>query len=124
MNKFTSVLAAVALPALAFACNQTQAQASPEAKPAPADTALRQTVNVDGSGFHPAQISAKSGQKVTLVFHRTTDSTCAKQVVFKDLGIRKELPLNQDAEVTVTAKSPELTFACGMDMLRGSVVVH
>lgn len=88
------------------------------------ETLLRQTVTVDGAGFHPEKITAKAGQSVTLVFRRVTDATCAKQVVFKDLGIRKELPLNQDVEVQLTAKTPALTFVCGMDMLRGSLVVQ
>ncbi len=125
MKAFSKLLAAVvALPLLLGACEQKAQEASSEAKAEPAaEKALRQAVTVDGSGFHPEKVTAAAGQNVTLVFRRVTDATCAKQVVFKDLGIRKDLPLNEDVEVTVTAKSPALTFACGMDMLRGSVVV-
>ena len=45
--------------------------------------------------------------------------------MFPDLGIRRDLPLGVPVAVDVTAPaSGNLTFACGMDMLRGSVVVH
>jgi len=106
-------------------CSKKPTEPSSETQGQPASgAALRQVVTVDGAGFHPAEISAKPGQAVTLVFHRVTDDTCAKQVVFGDAGIRKDLPLNQDVEVTVTAKRPALGFACGMGMLHGSVVVR
>lgn len=126
MNKFTSALCVVTAAAtLLTACNKGQAQASPDTKAATpaAAGALRQTVTVDGTGFHPSEIAAVNGQTVTLVFHRVTDATCGKQVVFKDLGIKKDLPLNQDVEITVKAAGT-IAFACGMDMLKGAIVAR
>lgn len=100
-------------------------EASPETKGAvPSEAVQRRAITVDGTGFHPSEISGKPGQKVSLVFRRTTDATCAKQVVFKDLGIRKELPLDQETEVTVTVGNAPIGFACGIDMLRGSIVAQ
>src|SRR5512141_12807 len=62
----------------------------------------RVTVEVTQDGFVPKEIPAKAGQAITLVVTRKTDLTCAKQIVFADLGVQKDLPLNQAVEVTVT----------------------
>jgi plastocyanin domain-containing protein len=57
-------------------------------------------------------------------FVRTTDQTCATEVVFPDLGINQKLPLNQPVKVDVpTDAAKTLTFQCGMGMYKGSVVV-
>lgn len=85
----------------------------------------RVTVEVTDEGFVPKEIPAKAGQPITLVVTRKTDMTCAKQIVFADLGVEKELPMNQAVEVTVTPKkSGDLRFACGMDMIAGKLVVE
>ena len=45
-------------------------------------------------------------------------------VVFPDLKITKPLPLNEKGLVQLPAQpARELRFACGMDMLKGKVVV-
>jgi plastocyanin domain-containing protein len=73
----------------------------------------------------PSEIPAKVGQPITLVVTRKTDLTCAKQIVFADLGVTKDLPLDQAVEVTVTPKKAgDLGFACGMDMVTGKLVVQ
>lgn len=85
----------------------------------------RVTVEVTQEGFVPKEIQAKAGQPITLVVTRRTDLTCAKQIVFADLGVEKELPMNEAVEVTVTpTKSGELRFACGMDMVSGKLIVQ
>ena len=85
----------------------------------------RVTVEVTQEGFVPKEIPAKAGQAITLVVTRKTDLTCAKQIVFADLGVERELPLNQAVEVTVTpAKPGDLRFACDMDMVAGKLVVQ
>lgn len=85
----------------------------------------RVSVEVTQQGFVPKDIPAKVGQAVTLVVTRKTDLTCAKQIVFADLGVQKALPLNQAVEITVTpTKAGDLRFACGMDMIAGKLVVQ
>ncbi len=85
----------------------------------------RVTVEVTQDGFVPKEIQAKVSQSITLVVTRKTDMTCAKQIVFADLGVEKELPMNQAVEVTVTpTKAGDLRFACGMDMIAGKLVVR
>jgi len=85
----------------------------------------RVMVEVTQDGFMPKEIPAKVGQPITLVVTRKTDLTCAKQIVFADLGVTKDLPMNQAVEVTVTpTKAGDLRFACDMDMVGGKLVVQ
>jgi len=85
----------------------------------------RVAVEVTQEGFVPNEIHAKVGEPITLVVTRKTDLTCAKQFVFADFGVEKELPLDQPVEVTVTpTKAGDLGFACGMDMVTGKLIVQ
>jgi plastocyanin domain-containing protein len=71
----------------------------------------RVAVEVTQDGFVPKEIPAKVGQPITLVF--------------ADMGIEKELPLNEAVEVTLTPdRQGELRFACDMDMVAGKLVVE
>jgi plastocyanin domain-containing protein len=55
---------------------------------------------------------------------RTTDKTCATEVVFPELGVRKQLPLNQPVVVDIPTDSARtLNFQCGMAMYKGMLVV-
>lgn len=82
-------------------------------------------VEITGSGYKPDSVTAEAGKPVTITFVRRTEATCGTEVVFPDLKIEKPLPLNKPVEVTITpVKSGDLRFTCGMDMLRGKVVVR
>jgi plastocyanin domain-containing protein len=81
-------------------------------------------VTVDGQGFHPDRIPAKVGEPVTLVVTRTTDETCGTEIVVPAMAIDRKLPLNEKVEITLTPQARgEIAFACGMDMLKGTIVV-
>jgi plastocyanin domain-containing protein len=82
-------------------------------------------VNISMVGFDPASIEAKAGQPLKLAFFRPNAQNCAQEVVFPDLGIRKELPPGQTTVVDITpSKSGTFGFACGMNMLRGQLIVQ
>jgi plastocyanin domain-containing protein len=82
-------------------------------------------VAVTGDGFVPARIKVQKGQKVQLVVTRKTDRTCATEIVIKDQGINKKLPLNQPVMVEFTpTKSGQIRYACAMDMIAGVIVVE
>ena len=88
----------------------------------------RADISITRRGFEPDHVAVKKGEAITLAFTRKTDSTCAKQVVV-ELGdgnsIKKDLPLDQTVEVRATfAKTGELRYACGMDMVHGTLSVH
>ena len=60
-----------------------------------------------------------------LTFLRTTDKTCGTEVVFPSLNIKRALPLNEAVVIEFTpAKSGDIAFACGMNMLHGTIVVQ
>lgn len=94
--------------------------------PAPSATAAGvMEIQVDSSGFVPAHLTAPVNQELKLRVTRTTDQTCATEIVIKDLGISKPLPLNQPVEVTFTpTKKGDLRFACAMDMIAGTIHVQ
>ncbi len=81
-------------------------------------------VKVDESGFAPSSIEVKKGVPTQLIFTRTSDSTCATEVVFPDLNVTKELPLNTPVAITVpTDVDRTLVFQCGMGMYRSKLVI-
>jgi plastocyanin domain-containing protein len=84
-------------------------------------------VTASEHGFSPSSLKLPSGgpgSHASVSFVRTTDQTCATEVVFPDLGINQKLPLNQPVKIDVpTDAAKTLTFQCGMGMYKGSVVV-
>ena len=130
---FYLALAAVALPLAA--CSKETDTASAAAADAPASgeqaelhsaTAGRVVaIDVGDQGFKPSKIEVKKGERTTLRFVRSSDKTCAKKVVFPDIKLEKELPLNQPVDVVVpTDKSRALVFQCGMGMYKSSVLIN
>jgi len=82
-------------------------------------------LTVDGGGFHPGSLTIPAGRPITLVVTRTSDNTCAKEVVFPSLNETRRLPLNQPVEIRIPPQEKgTLTFACGMDMYHGRLVVQ
>jgi plastocyanin domain-containing protein len=91
---------------------------------APADT-QRIAIAVTERGFEPERITVHAGEPVTLVVTRKTDQTCATEFVIKDEGINRPLPLDQPVAITFTPRRRgELSYACGMDMVRGQILVR
>lgn len=82
-------------------------------------------VLVTEQGYEPAKLTVRVGTPVRLTFVRTTDKTCGTEVVFPSLNIRRPLPLNQPVAIEFTPKaSGEIGFVCGINMLRGTLVVE
>lgn len=83
------------------------------------------TIEVTKDGFVPAEVKVKAGHPVKLVVTRKVDRTCATEIVIKDFNINKPLPLNQAVEVLFTPSKPgKFRFACGMDMIAGTIIVE
>ncbi len=81
-------------------------------------------IRVDKNGFSPSSIDVEPDHKLNLVFNRVGDDNCGSVVVFPKLKIRKNLPVGKDVIVSVIpAASGQITFACGMGMYKGSIVV-
>ncbi len=81
-------------------------------------------VTVKG-GYSPDVIVVKRGAPVRLNFYRDETSSCSEQVVFGEFGIAKDLPAFKTTPIEFTPdKIGEFTFACGMNMLRGKLIVE
>jgi plastocyanin domain-containing protein len=81
------------------------------------------TIRVEG-GYTPNTIEVPLGSRVRLTFDRQEDNPCSEEVVVPDFGIRRDLPAFAKTVVEFTADSPgRHEFACGMGMLRGSILV-
>ena len=106
---------ALGLALAASACSKSQA-AAPLAD-----------VTAGEHGFSPASVklpAGGAGSHMAVTFVRTTERTCATEVVFPDLKIEQKLPLNQVVSVDLPTDSAKtLTFQCGMGMYKGAVVV-
>ncbi len=109
----------------------SSAACSNDAKPAPAkvvsfvgaDGVRRVPIEAGASGYVPDRIPGKPGEKLVLVFTRTVDGECLAQVKGPD-GKQVALPKGTPVELAVTLpQTGAVTFACGMDMFKGTLVV-
>jgi plastocyanin domain-containing protein len=92
-----------------------------------ADAAREQRVkiSVTEKGFVPAVVTVQSGRPVTLLVTRRTARTCATEFVLKTHGINEKLPLGKTVVIRFTPERPgTLDYACGMDMIKGKIVVR
>ena len=81
-------------------------------------------VTVKG-GYSPDVIVVRAGQPVRLEFYRDETASCSEQVVFGDFGIARDLPAFRTTAVEFTPEQAgEYTFTCGMNMMRGKLVVQ
>src|SRR6266540_1427668 len=136
----TLLVAAIALSAAAFGAAQNCCKANAQsccvsmrqpgaASGAAAEATLQNdtqtaTVEVTDKGFEPPSLKLKAGAPAKVTFVRKTDATCAKEVVIKEYKIERKLPLNELVTVEFTPRKGEFTFACGMDMIKGKLVVE
>jgi plastocyanin domain-containing protein len=116
-------LVILALAAL-VACDR-RSGASGEGAPPAAPGELR--VTAGEHGFAPSSLTVPKGppgSMATISFVRTTDQTCATEVVFPDLDVKKELPLYLVVAVEIPGDAARtMTFQCGMGMYKGALLV-
>ncbi len=80
-------------------------------------------VTVKG-GYSPDVIVVKEGTPVRLDFYRDETASCSEQVIFGDFGIARDLPAFKTTPIEFTPdKTGEFTFTCGMNMMRGKLIV-
>jgi plastocyanin domain-containing protein len=76
-------------------------------------------------GYTPDVIVVKRGRPVRLNFYRDETAACSEQVRFPDFGIARDLPAFQTTAIEFTPhESGQFTFTCGMNMMRGTLVVE
>ena|SRR5215475_13248175 len=116
MNKTKSIIVACAL--LFVAISMSAAATVRQ------DGAQTATVEITDKGFEPSSLKLKAGAPAKVTFVRKTDATCAKEVVIKEYKIERKLPLNEPVTIEFTPRKGEFTFACGMDMIKGKLIVE
>lgn len=108
------------------ACDK-KSDASTESPPVPPAAPGELRVIAGEHGFSPSSLTVPKGppgSMATVSFLRTTDQTCATEVVFPDLDIKKSLPLNKPVAVDLPGDAARtLTFQCGMGMYKGALLV-
>ena len=83
------------------------------------------TVSLSERGYSPSRFRLRRGTRARITFIRKTDDSCGQQIVIPAYGINRELPLNTPVTVSfVPRHNGTFNFACGMDMLRGSIIVY
>ena len=76
-------------------------------------------------GYSPDVIRVKEGVPLRLVFDRQEASDCSSRIVFPDFQASKNLPAFGTTTLEFTPdKSGTFGFACGMNMLHGTLIVE
>jgi Cu+-exporting ATPase len=76
-------------------------------------------------GYSPNLIRVQEGVPLRLVFDRQENSDCSARVVFPDFGVSKSLAaFGRTVVDLMPARAGEYGFACGMNMLHGTLVVE
>ncbi|MFH0241267.1 heavy metal translocating P-type ATPase [Streptomyces sp. HK10] len=84
----------------------------------------RVEVRVRG-GYSPDVIRVRRGTPVELVFDRQEAGECTSRVVFPDLRIGAGLPAHTRTTVRIDPDRPgSFGFACGMNMIHGTLLVE
>ena len=82
-------------------------------------------ITVGKNGYEPWRVEARAGVPLTLVVTRTTDQTCATELVLPESGIDRKLPLGEPVTITFTpARTGTLRYACAMRMFQGQIDVR
>ena len=94
-----------------------------EARAAAGGRAL--SVGIGGPGSLTAQGLLKNSNSVRLN-GRATAGECGREVVLPSQNIKKTLTEDQPTEIALhlPQEKGEVTFTCGMNMLRGAIVVE
>jgi len=83
----------------------------------------RLEVTVRG-GYSPEVIRLRQGVPTELIFDRQESGDCTSRVVFPDLRVSAALPAYQRTMVRLDpAKAGTFGFACGMNMIHGTLIV-
>src|SRR6516165_8170485 len=89
-----------------------------------ADGVQRAAVTVRG-GYSPEVLRVRQGVPVELVFDRQESGDCTSRVVFPDFQLSAALPAYQQTTVRLKpADAGEFGFACGMNMIHGTLIVE
>lgn len=89
------------------------------------DGGVQEVEVVVRGGYTPDRIEVTQGRPVRLTFLRQESTPCTEQVILGDFGLSRALPEGERVPVEFTPdRAGEFTFHCGMNMVRGTLVVR
>jgi plastocyanin domain-containing protein len=125
-RKLTKTLLALSLVGAALSASgcARESTAGTPASAAPAPGGVRKVaIQVTANGYEPSPIALRKDEPVELTLTRTTDETCATEIVLEEYGINTKLPLNQAVTVRFTpTKAGELRYGCAMGKMVSGVL--
>jgi plastocyanin domain-containing protein len=133
VSKLFKVLLALTASAVLLSSVSSQAAGAtakdagtPAAAAKSAAPAKRVEIKVTDKGYEPSPITLKKDEPVTLVVTRTTERTCATEIIVDKTDINVPLPLNKPVEIAFTPKeSGKLVYGCHMGkMISGVFMVQ
>ncbi len=82
------------------------------------------TITVQG-GYQPSEVTLKQGVPVRLRFVRKDSGGCGDELLIPDFGVQRPLPgLSETVVDFVPDKTGTFPFTCGMQMMKGTLVVR
>ena len=74
-------------------------------------------------GYKPESFTLRRGELAKITFIRRNEG-CGNILAMPDFGVRRNLPINTPVVVTLRPKrTGTFTFACGMNMYKGQIIV-
>lgn len=110
------------MPTGLVAKGEANVSTGPAASPEAASGNQALAVDTSSGSFAPTQLTAKSGIPIEITFGR--GSGCLSEVVFPDLKVRQSLEEGPVVVNLPALKPGSYSFACGMGMQRGTLVVQ
>jgi plastocyanin domain-containing protein len=82
-------------------------------------------LKISGGEYQPASFTVRAGMPVRLNVTRDDKPGCGDTLVIPSQNVSKEIPLNAVTTIEFTpATAGDLKFTCGMNMMRGKIVVQ
>ena len=124
MTKMQKHIFGIVLPIIFFVATSAQINAQTRTKPSKPKVQTAKVL-INERGYSRTSIKLRRGVPTRLTFLRQTDVTCATEIVIADYGIRRDLPLNVPTVISFTPKrTGQVGFSCGMNMMRGKLIVQ
>ena len=81
-------------------------------------------ITVANGVYTPSRIEVKKGRTIKLTFLRKDPSPCAEKVIFDELNVSLDLPVDKKVSVSLKPEQTgEYSFTCQMKMYVGTLVV-
>ena len=89
------------------------------------DSDIQEVAITVKGGYSPDIIEVEQGKPVRLKFYRDETSSCSEELVFSEFKLRRDLPAFETTAIDILpTKAGAFEFTCGMNMLRGKLVVR